>query len=111
MVDRPQRMKNTLVLVIAVFLAWYFWQKKNRSTNAAEDLLAEVKAKQEIGDNKRAAAFGAEFPFASKGDMPYAGTPLTAFNAPFTAGRRIWSCSRKDNTGTPTLTFWCKSPA
>lgn len=79
-------MKNALVLVIAGFLGWYFWQKWTRTPNAAEDLLAEVAAKQQIGDAKRSAAFGAEFPISTRGDMPYAGTPLTAFNVPFISG-------------------------
>jgi hypothetical protein len=79
-------MKNALVLIIAGFLGWYWWQKLTRTPNAAEDVIAEVQAKQEIGDAKRASAFDAEFPFASKGDMPYAGTPLTAFHSPYITG-------------------------
>lgn len=79
-------MKNLVVLIIAGFLGWYWWNKSTRKPNQAEDVILEVTAKQEIGDAKRSSAFYAEFPFASKGDMPYAGTPLTAFTSPYISG-------------------------
>lgn len=78
-------MKRLLGLALFGLLGWYLWKnwfsqasKNDPSLQAVE----EVGLKNEIGDAKRQSQMANAVPFATYGDSPFAGIPITIFTAP-----------------------------
>ena len=77
-------LKQLLGFLLLGVVGYYLWknhfaalfQPKDNVTEALE----EVRLKNEIGDNKRGVFLANQIPFATVGDTPYAGTPLTVMN-------------------------------
>lgn len=77
-------MKKILGLGILAVVLFYLWRNHFanlfKPKNQVEESLEEVRLKNSIGNDKRAAFLASQFPFASVGDTPYAGMNLTAIN-------------------------------
>jgi hypothetical protein len=75
-------MKRLLGYVLLAAVGYYLWKNHFKDlllpSDTVKDTLAEVKAKNEIGDSKRAVSLAHQVPTATYGDTPYAGIPLTA---------------------------------
>lgn len=77
-------MKRLLGLIVFAVLGWYLWRNwfsRLGVKDPYQAVVEEVELKNEIGDNKRAVALANDVPFATYGDSPYAGIPLTVFTA------------------------------
>jgi hypothetical protein len=79
-------MKQLVGLALFGVLGWYLWKnwfsQLNKNNDPSVLAVEEVELKNEIGDAKRSVQLANEVPFATYGDSPYAGTPLTIFTAP-----------------------------
>jgi hypothetical protein len=77
-------MKRLLGLALFAVIGFYLWKnhfaRLFQAKNQVTESLEEVRLKQQIGNDKRAAYLQNQIPFASVGDTPYAGVPLNAIN-------------------------------
>jgi hypothetical protein len=77
-------MKRLLGLALFAVIGFYLWKnhfaRLFQPKDQVKESLEEVRLKNQIGNDKRAAFLQNQIPFASVGDTPYAGVPLNAIN-------------------------------
>ena len=77
-------MKKLLGFLLLGLVGYYLWKnhfaRLFQPKDNVTEVLEEVRLKNEIGDNKRGVFLANQMPWASIGDTPYAGIPLTAMS-------------------------------
>jgi hypothetical protein len=96
-------MKRLAGFAIVALVFYYLWKnhfsKLLEPKNNVTESLEEIALKQDIGDSKRSAFLASQFPWATIGDTPYAGVPLTAINdSPISNPKKLVLLPKGGNT-------------